>query len=89
MKNPETFIKQLSYQINKQILKASTPSKPSSNIIDDMKMESGSSKALIVEIHFLMKWAMQVYWFISAIKMSNDIFRKDKEFQPYTFSADP
>lgn len=55
MKNPETFIKQLSYQINKQILKASTPSKPSSNIIDDMKMESGSSKALIVEIHFLMK----------------------------------
>lgn len=55
MKNPETFIKQLSYQMNKQILKASTPSKPSSNIIDDMKMENGSSKALIVEIHFLMK----------------------------------
>lgn len=52
---PRNFNKQLSYQINKQILKASTPSKPLSNIIDDMKMKSGSSRALIVEIHFLMK----------------------------------
>lgn len=59
MKHSETFIKQLSWQINKQILKTSTPPKPTSNIIDNMKIKSGNSRALgrtqIVEINFLMK----------------------------------